>query len=68
MVDGKHKDSKITRVRQNGRFTFYLFNMKLAQVRMVAYVPQFHDRVVHGANLKTITQYLKDQIHEILSK
>jgi len=27
---------------------------------MVAYVPQFHDRVVHGANLKTITQYLKD--------
>jgi hypothetical protein len=55
MVDGKHKDSKITIVGQNGRFAFYLFNMKLAQVRMVAYVPQFHDRVVHRANLKTIT-------------
>lgn len=54
MVDGKYKDSKITIVRQNGRFALYLFNVKLAQVWMVAYVPQFHDRVVNGANLKII--------------
>lgn len=45
---------KNNNMRQNGRFAFYLFNMKLAQVRMVAYVPQFHDRVVNGANLKII--------------
>jgi hypothetical protein len=30
--------------------------MKLAKVWMVAYVPHFHDRVVHRADLKNLSK------------
>jgi hypothetical protein len=44
---------------------FYLLNMKLAKVWMVAYVPQFHDRIVHRADLKNVRRHIKIRTCEV---
>ena len=68
MAGDAQEETKIARMSRQGRIMLYLLNMKLAKVWMVAYVPQFHDRIVHRANLKILRHILQIRTCEISDK